>query len=109
MPLPKRAGPDPYQEQEAEFVSYSEQLASQKAFHFSKNARSFTDLFSDHFLTINKGIVGSPTRTISFEKFDRYFKKYLKMMLKKNLILIKIYYGHYFLILKMISKDKLEI
>ena len=48
--------------------------ASQKAFHFSKNARSFTDLFSDHFLTINKGIVGSPTRTISFEKFDRYFK-----------------------------------
>ena len=33
VPLPKRAGPDAYDvEQEEEFVSYSEQLASQKAF-----------------------------------------------------------------------------
>src|SRR5438552_16886545 len=31
VPLPKHAGRDPYEQQEAEFVSYSGQLASQKA------------------------------------------------------------------------------
>ena len=48
--------------------------ANEKAFHFGNDARSFTDLFSCHFLAIDKGVVDSPSRTVSFEKFDRYFK-----------------------------------
>src|ERR1700744_851556 len=47
----------------------------QRTYHFTKNARSFTDLFSDHFLSISKGVVDSPSREKSFEKFDNYFKK----------------------------------
>ncbi|PWT94111.1 MAG: hypothetical protein C5B54_00545 [Acidobacteria bacterium] len=47
---------------------------SLRAFHLSKDAKSFTDLFSDNFLAINNGIVDSPSRQTSFEKFDQYFK-----------------------------------
>ncbi|HEY2721220.1 MAG TPA: hypothetical protein VGI82_05825 [Chitinophagaceae bacterium] len=49
--------------------------AEQRTFHLTKNARLFTNLFSDNFLSINKGVVDSPSRQESFEKFDEYFKR----------------------------------
>jgi len=49
--------------------------AAQRTYHLTKNARLFTDLFSDHFLSINKGFVDSPARSQSFGKFDTYFKE----------------------------------
>jgi hypothetical protein len=49
--------------------------SDQKTYHVTKNAKSFTDLFSDHFVSVQKGSVDSPARKESFDRFDNYFKK----------------------------------
>jgi len=49
--------------------------ADQKIYHLTKNAKLFTDLFSDHFLSVQKGLVDSPTRKQSLDRFENYFKK----------------------------------
>ncbi len=48
--------------------------AKQREYHFTKNARAFTDMFSGDFLSINKGAINKPSRKNSYEMFDEYFK-----------------------------------
>jgi len=48
--------------------------ADQRTYHLTGNAKAFTDLFSYHFLSVQKGSVDSPTRKQSFDRFDNYFK-----------------------------------
>lgn len=46
---------------------------SQRTFHFKKNADAFSELFSDQFISINKGKVSSPTVSENRNKFQTYF------------------------------------
>lgn len=48
--------------------------AKQRGYHFTKNVKAFTDLFSEDFLSINKGTITKPSRKNSYEMFDQYFK-----------------------------------
>lgn len=48
--------------------------AKQREYHFTKNAKAFTDMFSEDFLSINKGAINKPSRRTSYEMFDEYFK-----------------------------------
>jgi len=48
--------------------------AKQREYHFTKNAKAFTGMFSEDFLSINKGAINKPSRKSSYEMFDEYFK-----------------------------------
>jgi hypothetical protein len=48
--------------------------AKQREYHFTKNAKAFVALFSDEFLSINRGKIDQPTREKSYDRFDTYFK-----------------------------------
>ncbi len=48
--------------------------AMQREYHFNKNAKDFTRMFSDNFLSINRGEINQPTAESSFKMFDAYFK-----------------------------------
>jgi len=45
----------------------------QKTFHLEKNANNFSELFSDHFISVNKGKVTSPSVLENRSKFQNYF------------------------------------
>ncbi len=46
---------------------------SQRTFHFEKNAAEFSNLFSDNFVSVNKGKVTSPTISENRNRFQTYF------------------------------------
>lgn len=46
---------------------------SQRTFHFEKNAEAFVNLFSDNFVSVNKGKVIAPTVSENRSKFQTYF------------------------------------
>ena len=48
--------------------------AQQREYHFEKNARAFVEMFSDDFLSVNKGVIRQPGRENSYQMFDKYFK-----------------------------------
>ena len=48
--------------------------ATQRDYHFTKNAKNFVALFSTDFISIGKGKIEKPTREQSFNRFDQYFK-----------------------------------
>ncbi|HET6225760.1 MAG TPA: hypothetical protein VFF27_05730 [Bacteroidia bacterium] len=43
--------------------------------HFSKNAKAMSENFSSDFISINRGIISTPTKQESFQRFDNYFKR----------------------------------
>lgn len=47
---------------------------AQRDYHFKKDAAAFIQLFSDSFISINKGSITKPSKKESLERFDRYFK-----------------------------------
>jgi len=47
----------------------------QRKYHLAKDATSFVNLFSDHFLSMSNGRVDSPSRRESIKRFDQYFQK----------------------------------
>ncbi len=47
--------------------------SKQRAYHFAKDAKAFTDMFSKDFLSVNKGTIETPTSENSYQKFNAWF------------------------------------
>jgi hypothetical protein len=46
---------------------------AQRAQHFQKDTMAFVDQFSDNYISVNNGIISSPSRKESIERFGSYF------------------------------------
>lgn len=46
---------------------------AQRDYHFNKNAQDFTNQLSDSYISVNKGVISSPSKKDNFKRFNNYF------------------------------------
>lgn len=46
---------------------------AQRDYHFQKDSIAFVNQFSDHFISVNNGIISSPTKEETLQRYQNYF------------------------------------
>ncbi|NAS14096.1 nuclear transport factor 2 family protein [Poritiphilus flavus] len=58
---------------DAEKAKILEMHHAQRNYHFEKDSLAFADQMSEHFISVNRGIISRPTREELLARYNRYF------------------------------------
>lgn len=45
----------------------------QRTYHFTRDSINFVNQLSDHFISVNKGVISSPSRSETLTRYNKYF------------------------------------